>query len=98
MFSEEKPVKTLIPIRPTSSSTRATAEEEYIHHLLNVQDEPPRLYEHICWYIRVWGPSAVLPLVHSARSQKVRRTAACALQNSMESDPLGQKILDCPAS
>jgi hypothetical protein len=97
MFSEEKPVKTLIPIRPTSSSSAgATAEEEYIYHLLNVQDEPPRLYEHICWYIRVWGPNAVLPLVHSARSQKVRRTAACALQNSMEQDP--QKILGRPAS
>jgi hypothetical protein len=91
-------VKTLIPVRPNSSSARSTAEEEYIHHLLNVQDEPPRLYEHICWYIRVWGPSAVIPLVHSARSQKVQRTAACALQNSIEHDPLSQKILDCPTS
>lgn len=91
-------MKTLIPVRPTSSSARSTAEEEYIHHLLNVQDEPPRLYEHICWYIRVWGPSAVMPLVHSARSQKVRRTAACALQNSIYHDPLSQKILDCPTS
>ena len=76
-------MKTLIPIRPTSSSVRCTAEEEYIHHLLNVQDEPPRLYEHICWYIRVWGPSAVMPLVHSARSEKVRRTAACALKTAL---------------
>lgn len=91
-------MKTLIPIRPTSSSVRCTAEEEYIHHLLNVQDEPPRLYEHICWYIRVWGPSAVMPLVHSARSEKVRRTAACALQNSLEQDPLRQKIVAYPAS
>jgi hypothetical protein len=91
-------VKTLIPVRPTSSNVRSTAEEEYIHHLLNVQDEPPRLYEHLCWYIRVWGPGAVMPLVHSARSQKVRRTAACALQNSIYRDALGQQILDCPAS
>jgi hypothetical protein len=91
-------VKTLIPVQPISSSTRSTTEEEYIQHLLNVQDEPPRLYEHLCWYIQVWGPSAVVPLVHSARSHKVRRTAACALQNSLEHNLLGEKILDCPAS
>ncbi len=89
-------MKTLIPVHPTSLR-RSTAEEEYIHHLLNVQDEPPRLYEHLCWYIRVWGPGAVMPLVHSARSQKVRRTAACALQNSIYRDA-GQQMLDCPAS
>jgi hypothetical protein len=74
-------MKTLVA-RPTTSQS-SNAEEEYINHLLEEYDEPVRLYEHLCWYIHSWGPSAVRRLVSSARSPRVRHIASQALRNSL---------------
>ncbi len=74
-------MKTLVA-RPTPNQS-SNAEEEYINHLLEEYDEPVRLYEHLCWYIHTWGPSAVRRLVSSARSPRVRHIASQALRNSL---------------
>ncbi|MGA7952493.1 MAG: hypothetical protein WCA07_03130 [Gloeobacterales cyanobacterium] len=75
-------MKTLVAWPPPTKSS--SAEEEYINHLLEEYDVPLRLYEHLCWYIHAWGPSAVRRLVSSARSLRVRHIAAQALQHSLD--------------
>jgi hypothetical protein len=76
-------MKTLVACPSPDKSTRA--EEEYINHLLEEYDEPVRLYEHLCWYIHTWGPSAVKRLVSSAQSPRVRHIASQALHHSLQS-------------
>ena len=73
-------MKTLVAWSPPNKSS--SAEEEYINHLLEEYDEPLRLYEHLCWYIHTWGPSAVRHLASSAQSPRVRHIASQALHNS----------------
>jgi hypothetical protein len=74
-------MKTLVAWPPPNKSS--STEEEYINHLLEEYDEPLRLYEHLCWYIHTWEPSAVRRLASSARSPRVRHIASQALKNSL---------------